>query len=73
MNKFQNSMEHMTQDVKHGIGKIGHVLKHTAKDLKDDAQGALASMEMKKDDIIDRYEEKDFSKKIKKQMKKGMK
>lgn len=73
MDKLQHDMKNITQDIKEGLGKVGNVIKHTAKDLKADAQGAMHTMEMKKEDMMERYEEKDFSKKIEKQMKKGMK
>lgn len=73
MSKLQHEMNNMKEDIKKGMDKMGHAIKHTANDLKADAQGALSGLEMKKDELMDRYESKEFSKKIEKQMKKGLK
>lgn len=68
MDKFRNDMQNMKEDVMEGMGKVGHVMKHTAKDLKDDVKGAMATMEMKRDEMMEEYKQKKFSKEIKKQM-----
>ena len=49
MDKMQREMKNMKNDMKEGAQKVGHVMKHTAEDLKDDVMGAMASMEMKKE------------------------
>ena len=73
MDKLQKEMKNIKNDVKEGVEKVGHVMKHTAEDLKDDVKGAMASIEMKKDEMVERYEEKKFSRELKKQMEKESK
>lgn len=68
MDKLQKEMKNMKNDIKEGAEKVGHAVKHTAEDLKDDVKGAMASMEMRKDEMVERYEEKKFSRELKKQM-----
>lgn len=70
MDKLQKEMKNMKNDMKEGAQKVGHVMKHTAEDLKDDVMGAMASMEMRKDEMMEKYEEKKFSRELKKQMEK---
>ena len=64
MDKLQKEMNNMKNDMKEGAQKVGHVMKHTAEDLKDDFKGAMASMEMKKDEMMEKYEEKKFSREL---------
>ena len=52
MDKMQKEFNNMKNDVKEGIQKVSHAVKHTASDLKSDMKGAMASMEMKKDDLF---------------------
>ena len=66
-------MKNMKEDLKEGVKKIAYVMKNTAEDLKDDAQGAMVNLEMKKDEMMERYEQKKFSKELEKQMKNEMK
>ncbi len=63
----------MKEDLKEGVKKTAYVMKNTAEDLKDDAQGAMVNLEMKKDEMMERYEQKKFSKELEKQMKNEMK
>lgn len=70
MSKLTNDFNNMKHDLQQGINKVGHALKHTASDLKSDAQGALHTMNNKKDEMIDKYDDNAFGKKIEKQMKK---
>ncbi|HBF5696729.1 TPA: hypothetical protein KOR40_001340, partial [Clostridioides difficile] len=66
-------MKNMKEDLKEGVKKTAYVMKNTAEDLKDDAQGAMVNLEMKKDEMMERYEQKKFSKELEKQMKNEMK
>lgn len=73
MSRLQKEMNNMKNDVMEGAQKVGHAIKHTAADLKSDVKGAMASMEMKKDEMMEEYEQKKFSREIKKQMEKEAK
>ena len=66
-------MKNMKEDLKEGVKKTAYVMKNTAEDLKDDAQGAMVNLEMKKDEMMERYVQKKFSKELEKQMKNEMK
>ncbi|WKK91580.1 hypothetical protein Q0Y04_14810 [Clostridioides difficile] len=66
-------MKNMKEDLKEGVKKTAYVMKNTAEDLKDDAQGAMVNLEIKKDEMMERYEQKKFSKELEKQMKNEMK
>ena len=66
-------MKNMKEDLKEGVKKTAYVMKNTAEDLKDDAQVAMVNLEMKKDEMMERYEQKKFSKELEKQMKNEMK
>ena len=66
-------MKNIKEDLKEGVKKTAYVMKNTAEDLKDDAQGAMVNLEMKKDEMMERYEQKKFSKELEKQMKNEMK
>ena len=66
-------MKNKKEDLKEGVKKTAYVMKNTAEDLKDDAQGAMVNLEIKKDEMMERYEQKKFSKELEKQMKNEMK
>lgn len=70
MSKLTNDFNNMKNDLQHGINKVSKAIKNTANDLKSDAQGALHTMGNKKDEIIDKYDDNEFGKKIEKQFKK---
>ncbi|EGT4564146.1 TPA: hypothetical protein KPD63_003822, partial [Clostridioides difficile] len=70
---LKRDMKNMKEDLKEGVKKTAYVMKNTAEDLKDDAQGAMVNLEMKKDEMMERYEQKKFSKELEKQMKNEMK
>ena len=70
MDRLKRDMKNMKEDLKEGVKKTAYVMKNTAEDLKDDAQGAMVNLEMKKDEMMERYEQKKFSKELEKQMKK---
>ncbi|EJA6630636.1 hypothetical protein [Clostridioides difficile] len=73
MDRLKRDMKNMKEDLKEGVKKTTYVMKNTAEDLKDDAQGAMVNLEMKKDEMMERYEQKKFSKELEKQMKNEMK
>lgn len=73
MDNIKQDVNKMKDDLEKGMKKAGHVIKNTAEDLKNDAKGAMATMEMKKDEMMEEYEQKKFSKEIKKQMEREMK
>ncbi|MDN9380966.1 hypothetical protein KLL03_13335 [Clostridioides difficile] len=73
MDRLTRDMKNMKEDLKEGVKKTAYVMKNTAEDLKDDAQGAMVNLEMKKDEMMERYEQKKFSKELEKQMKNEMK
>ncbi|MDB0439719.1 hypothetical protein C4R89_09245 [Clostridioides difficile] len=73
MDRLKRDMKNMKEDLKEGAKKTAYVMKNTAEDLKDDAQGAMVNLEMKKDEMMERYEQKKFAKDLEKQMKNEMK
>lgn len=73
MDNIKQDVNKMKDDLEKGMKKAGDVIKNTAEDLKNDAKGAMATMEMKKDEMMENYEQKKFSKEIKKQMEREMK
>ncbi|EGT5419741.1 hypothetical protein CUA89_03835 [Clostridioides difficile] len=73
MDRLKRDMKNIKEDLKEGVKKTAYVMKNTAEDLKDDAQGAMVNLEMKKDEMMERYEQKKFSKELEKQMKNEMK
>lgn len=73
MDRLKRDTKNMKEDLKEGVKKTAYVMKNTAEDLKDDAQGAMVNLEMKKDEMMERYEQKKFSKELEKQMKNEMK
>ena len=73
IDRLKRDMKNMKEDLKEGVKKTAYVMKNTAEDLKDDAQGAMVNLEMKKDEMMERYEQKKFSKELEKQMKNEMK
>ena len=73
MDRLKRDMKNMKEDLKEGVKKTAYVMKNTAEDLKDDAQGAMVNLEMKRDEMMERYEQKKFSKELEKQMKNEMK
>lgn len=64
MDRLKRDMKNMKEDLKEGVKKTAYVMKNTAEDLKDDAQGAMVNLEMKKDEMMERYEQKKFSKEL---------
>ena len=68
MSNMKRQMENIKDDLQKGMKKAEFVLKDTAQDIKDDAKGVMMSMEMKKDDMVEEYERKKFSKELKHQM-----
>ncbi|MCE0641855.1 hypothetical protein LWE98_12985 [Clostridioides difficile] len=73
MDRLKRDMKNMKEDLKEGVKKTAYVMKNTAEDLKDDAQGAMVNLEMKKDEMMERYEQKKFSKELERQSRKEMK
>ncbi|MGL4912401.1 MAG: hypothetical protein ACRC3Y_08215 [Romboutsia sp.] len=73
MNNMKKQMENLKDDLQKGMKKAEFVLKDTAHDIKDDAKGVIMSMEMKKDDMVEEYERKKFSKELKHQMEQELK
>ena len=69
MDRLKRDMKNMKEDLKEGVKKTAYVMKNTAEDLKDDAQGAMVNLEMKKDEMMERYEQKKFSKELENEMK----
>ncbi|EGT3847114.1 hypothetical protein ERM76_15500, partial [Clostridioides difficile] len=51
MDRLKRDMKNMKEDLKEGVKKTAYVMKNTAEDLKDDAQGAMVNLEMKKDEM----------------------
>lgn len=70
MSKLINDFNNMKHDLQYGINKVGKTIKNTANELKYDAQGALHTMNSKKDELVDKYDDNGFGKKIEKQIKK---
>ncbi|MGL5328451.1 MAG: hypothetical protein ACRDD7_04220 [Peptostreptococcaceae bacterium] len=68
MSLMKKEMNNLMDDVQKGMKKAEYILKDTVEDVKDDAKGIMMSMEMKKDEMLDEYDRKQFSKKLKKQM-----
>ncbi|GAA3663068.1 hypothetical protein [Asaccharospora irregularis] len=65
MDNIKQDVNKMKDDLEKGMKKAGHVIKNTAEDLKNDAKGAMATMEMKKDEMMENYEQKNSQKKLK--------
>lgn len=70
MSLIKKEMESLKDDLQKGMKKAGFVVKDTVDDIKDDAQGIKAGMEIKKDEMMEEYEKKKFSKELENQMKK---
>lgn len=68
MNYMKKQMKNIKEDLHDGMKKAEFVLKDTVEDIKDDAKGIMMNMEMKKDDIVEEYERKKFSKELKHQI-----
>lgn len=68
-----NNMNHMKKEVKKTANKAKYMAKEVAEDVKDNFEGAINIMESKKDELMDRYQQKKFAHDIKKQMKNEMK
>ncbi|WP_042273805.1 hypothetical protein [Faecalimicrobium dakarense] len=63
-------MNNLTKDMKDTAKKAKYMAKEVAEDVKDNFEGAMNIMEAKKDEMMDRYEQKKFAAEIKNQMKK---
>lgn len=70
MSLIKKEMENLKEDLQKGMKKAGFIMKDTVEDIKDDAQGIKAGMEIKKDEMMKEHEQKKFSKELENQMKK---
>ncbi len=70
MSLIKKEMENLKEDLQKGMKKAGFIMKDTVEDIKDDAQGIKAGMEIKKDEMMKDHEQKKFSKELENQMKK---
>ncbi|HSQ89469.1 hypothetical protein [Romboutsia sp.] len=71
MSIIKKEMENLKNDLQEGMKKTQCVMKDTVEDLKDDAKGVMAGMEMKRDEMMQEYQQKKFTNDLKKQMEKG--
>ncbi len=70
MSIIKKEMENLKNDLQTGMKKTQGVMKDTVEDIKDDAKGVMVGMQMKKDEMMEGYEQKKFSNDLKKQMEK---
>jgi hypothetical protein len=70
MSIIKKEMENLKNDLQTGMKKTQCVMKDTVEDIKDDAKGVMVGMQMKKDEMMEGYEQKKFSNDLKKQMEK---
>ena len=70
MSIIKKEMENLKNDLQTGMKKTQYVMKDTVEDIKDDAKGVMVGMQMKKDDMMEGYEQKKFANNLKKQMEK---
>jgi hypothetical protein len=70
MSLIKKEMENLKEDLQKGMKKAEFIMKDTVEDIKDDAQGIKAGMEIKKDEMMKEHEQKKFSKELENQMKK---
>lgn len=68
-----DNMNDMKKEIKKTATKAKYMAQEVVEDVKDNLQGAMIIMENKKDEIVDRYEQKKFANDIKHKMKKDMK
>ena len=68
MSIIKKEMENLKNDLQEGMKKTQYVMKDTVEDLKDDAKGVMAGMEMKRDEMMQEYQQKKFANDLKKQM-----
>lgn len=73
MSIIKKEMENLKNDLQKGMKKTQNVMKDTVEDIKDDAKGVMVGMEMKREDMMEGYEQKKFAKDLKKQMERGPK
>lgn len=73
MTSFKKHMENMRDDIKEGMQKVGHSVKHTAMDLKDEAMGIMQNVEEKKDELVEEYREEEFKRDIERQVEEELK
>ena len=66
-------MDNMKKEIKKTAKKAKYMAQEVVEDVKDNFQGAMIMMENKKDEMVDRYEQKKFANDIKNKMKKDMK
>lgn len=64
------NMNNLTEDMKHTAKKAKYMAKEVTEDVKDNMQGAMSMMQSKKDEMMDRYEQKKFAADIENQMNK---
>ncbi|MGM9532937.1 hypothetical protein [Intestinibacter sp.] len=67
MTSFKKHMENMKEDLKEGMQKVGHSVKHTAMDLKDEAMGIMQNVEDKKDELMEEYKEEEYRRSMERQ------
>ncbi|MGL6108045.1 hypothetical protein [Romboutsia sp.] len=68
-----NDMNNMKKEIKKTAKKAKYMAQEVAEDVKDNFQGAMIMVENKKDEMIDKYEQKKFVNDIKHKMEKDMK
>lgn len=68
-----NDFDDMKKEVKKTAKKAKYMAQEVAEDVKDNFEGAMVMMENKKDELVDRYEQKKFAHEIKQKMEKDMK
>ncbi|MGL5348517.1 MAG: hypothetical protein ACRDA3_14310 [Peptostreptococcaceae bacterium] len=66
-------MNNVKKEFEKTAKKAKYMVEEVAEDLKEDFQGAKVVMENKKDELVDRYEQKKFAHEIKQKMEKEMK
>lgn len=64
------NMNNLTEDMKNTAKKAKYMAKEVTEDVKENMQGAMSMMEAKKDQMVDRFEQKKFAAQIKSQMEK---
>lgn len=68
-----NEMNNMKKEFEKTAKKAKYMAEEVAEDLKENFEGAMMVMENKKDELVDRYEQKKFAHDIKQKMEKDMK
>ncbi|MEG1310580.1 MAG: hypothetical protein RR942_00505 [Romboutsia sp.] len=68
-----DNMNELKKDLKKTAKKAEYMAKEVANDVRDNIEGAVHIMEEKKDQMMDKFEQKKFSAEIKHQMEKEYK